>query len=134
MCSSMFGVLTYSFLSAFLESKPFFGICSFSVSLLYFSAPQLLFSELLGFNSDVPLFFSHFNLASCMFFQPHLCVSSDDPHHTMIGTFSLYIFVFSDIRNSDDPYSGPCLCFLFLSLPSDSPQCFGPGIFQIRNL
>jgi hypothetical protein len=34
-----------------------------------------------------------------MFFQLPLCISSDDTHHTMIGTFSLYAPVVSNIQN-----------------------------------
>jgi hypothetical protein len=77
-------------------------------------------------------FFFHFILVSPMHFQPPLCISSDDTHHTMIGTFLLYAPVFSNIQNSDRSYSGLCLCFFCFSIPSDSRQCFGSGMLPIQ--
>jgi len=66
------------------------------------------------------IIFSDFILVSPMHFQPPLCISSDDTHHTMIGTFPLYASVFSDVQNSDNSYSGPCLPFLCLPILSDT--------------
>ena len=103
-------------------------------SYLCFLPLQVLFSKLQSFTSNVLLLllFSHFILVSPIYLQPPLCISSDNTHHTMIGTFSLHASVFSNIQNSDGPYSGPCLHFLCFSIPSDSRRCFGSSIFPIQ--
>ena len=120
-----------------LESEPFFCIFLCLVfSLLCFPALQLLFSRLRSFNSEVLLFFSGFIFVSPMNFQPPLCISSGDTHHTIIGTFPLYASVFSNIQNSDNSYSGPCIPFICLpiTIPSDPQGSFGSGMFPIQIL